>query len=76
MAYVNCSIGVKALADVIVTSGNAVKIVSQAPEDRPILFVPDQNLGAWVSRQLGRPWNCGTGPATCTWSSRGTRFLP
>ena len=54
------SIGVKALADVIVTSGNAVKIVSQAPEDRPILFVPDQNLGAWVSRQLGRPlelWN-------------------
>ena len=60
VAYVNCSIGVKALADVIVTSGNAVKIVSQAPEDRPILFVPDQNLGAWVSRQLGRPlelWN-------------------
>ncbi len=60
VAYVNCSIGVKALADVIVTSGNAVQIVSQAPEDRPILFVPDQNLGAWVSRQLGRPmelWN-------------------
>ena len=60
VAYVNCSIGVKALADVIVTSGNAVKIVSQAPEDRPILFVPDQNLGAWVGRQLGRPmelWN-------------------
>ena len=60
VAYVNCSIGVKALADVIVTSGNAVKIVSQAPQDRPILFVPDQNLGAWVSRQLGRPlelWN-------------------
>lgn len=60
VAYVNCSIGVKALADVIVTSGNAVQIVSQAPEDRPILFVPDQNLGAWVGRQLGRPmelWN-------------------
>lgn len=60
VAYVNCSIGVKALADVIVTSGNAVNIVSQAPEDRPILFVPDQNLGAWVGRQLGRPmelWN-------------------
>lgn len=60
VAYVNCSIGVKALADVIVTSGNAVSIVSQAPADRPILFVPDQNLGAWVSRQTGRPmelWN-------------------
>lgn len=60
VAYVNCSIGVKALADVIVTSGNAAKIVSQAPADRPILFVPDQNLGSWVSRQLGREmelWN-------------------
>ncbi len=54
VAYINCSIGVKALADVIVTSGNAVKIVEQAPQDRPILFVPDQNLGAWVSRQTGR----------------------
>lgn len=60
VAYVNCSIGVKALADVIVTSGNAVNIVSQAPTDRPILFVPDQNLGSWVGRQLGRDmelWN-------------------
>lgn len=54
IAYVNCSIGVKALADVIVTSGNAQRIVSQAPLDRPILFVPDRNLGAWVSRQTGR----------------------
>lgn len=60
VAYVNCSIGVKALADVIVTSGNAVNIVFQAPTDRPILFVPDQNLGSWVGRQLGREmelWN-------------------
>lgn len=55
IAYVNCSIGVKALADVIVTSGNALKIVANAPADRPILFVPDQNLGAWVSSQTGRP---------------------
>lgn len=54
IAYVNCSIGVKALADVIVTSGNAIKIVSSAPTDRPLLFVPDQNLGAWVSEQTGR----------------------
>lgn len=60
VAYVNCSIGVKALADVIVTSGNAVNIVNQAPADRPILFVPDQNLGSWVAEQLGREmelWN-------------------
>ena len=44
----------KALCDVICTSGNAVKIVNQAPADRPILFVPDENLGAWVMEQTGR----------------------
>jgi quinolinate synthase len=55
IAYINCSSGVKALADVICTSGNAVKIVKAAPADRPILFVPDQNLGAWVMEQTGRP---------------------
>lgn len=54
IAYINCSAGVKALSDCICTSGNAVKIVEAAPEDRPILFVPDQNLGAWVMEQTGR----------------------
>jgi quinolinate synthase len=54
IAYINCSAGVKAIADVIVTSGNAVKIVEAAPPDRNILFVPDQNLGAWVMEQTGR----------------------
>ncbi len=54
VAYVNCSIGVKALADVIVTSGNSKRIIETAPADRPILFVPDQNLGAWTSMQTGR----------------------
>ncbi|MEM0964518.1 MAG: quinolinate synthase NadA [Verrucomicrobiota bacterium] len=54
VAYINCSAGVKALCDVICTSGNAAKIVSQVPEDREILFVPDQNLGQWVSQQTGR----------------------
>jgi quinolinate synthase len=54
IAYINCSAGVKALCDVICTSGNAVKIVNQAPQDRPILFVPDANLGAWVMEQTGR----------------------
>ena len=59
-AYVNCSIGVKALADVIVTSGNAGRIIETAPTERPILFVPDRNLGAWTSLQTGRAmtmWN-------------------
>ncbi len=54
IAYINCSGGVKALCNVICTSGNAVKIVNQAPADRPILFVPDENLGAWVIEQTGR----------------------
>ena len=54
IAYINCSAGVKALADVICTSGNAVKIVQSAPENRPILFVPDQNLGSWVMEKTGR----------------------
>ncbi len=54
VAYINCSAGVKALSDVIVTSGNAVKIVERVPSDRNILFVPDQNLGAWVMEQTGR----------------------
>lgn len=55
IAYINCSAGVKALSDVICTSGNAVKIVNNAPADRNLLFVPDQNLGHWVMEQTGRP---------------------
>jgi quinolinate synthase len=63
VAYINCSAAVKALCDVIVTSGNASKIVSRVPADRNILFVPDQNLGRWVSGKTGRamqlwPGNC------------------
>jgi quinolinate synthase len=54
IAYINCSAGVKAQADVICTSGNADKIVRAAPPDRHILFVPDQNLGAWVMERTGR----------------------
>jgi quinolinate synthase len=54
VAYINCSAAVKALSDVIVTSGNAVKIVERVPADREILFVPDQNLGQWVSQKTGR----------------------
>jgi quinolinate synthase len=54
IAYINCSAAVKALSDVIVTSGNAVRIVDSAPRDRNLLFVPDQNLGQWVIEQTGR----------------------
>src|SRR5512138_3906103 len=55
IAYINCSAEVKALSDVICTSGNAVKIVNAAPADKDLLFVPDENLGAWVMEQTGRP---------------------
>ncbi len=55
IAYINCSAEVKALSDVICTSGNAKKIVEAAPTDRDLLFVPDENLGAWVTEQTNRP---------------------
>lgn len=54
VAYINCSAGVKALSDVICTSGNAVRMVERVPPEREILFVPDQNLGQWVAAQTGR----------------------
>jgi quinolinate synthase len=55
VTYINCSAEVKALSDVICTSGNAVKIVEACPGDKDLLFVPDENLGAWVMEQTGRP---------------------
>ena len=54
IAYINCSAEVKALSDVICTSGNAVKIVQASPKDRDLLFVPDENLGEWVMESTGR----------------------
>ena len=54
IAYINCSAEVKALSDIICTSGNAIKVVENAPTDRNLLFVPDQNLGAWVIEKTGR----------------------
>lgn len=54
VSYINCSAAIKAQSDVICTSSNAVKIVNQVPKDRPILFAPDRNLGAFVEKQTGR----------------------
>ena len=62
VSYVNTSAAVKALTDVVVTSSNALKIVEQLPEDKPILFGPDQNLGGYINRMTGRNmdlWNGG-----------------
>lgn len=54
ISYINCSAKVKALSDIIVTSGNALKIVNELPEDEKIVFAPDRNLGGYVNAQTGR----------------------
>ena len=54
ISYINCTAEIKALSDIICTSSNAVKIVNQIPQDQPIIFAPDRNLGRYVSQQTGR----------------------
>jgi quinolinate synthase len=63
VTYINCSAGVKALSDVIVTSSSAETIIRKLPPDQPILFAPDRHLGAYLVRRTGRDmllW-----PGTC-----------
>lgn len=52
VAYVNTTTDLKRACDYCVTSASAVKIVSQLPDDREILFIPDRNLGSYVSKML------------------------
>ena len=54
ISYINCSAEVKALSDVICTSSNAERIVKQVPEDQPIIFGPDQQLGRYIAKKTGR----------------------
>lgn len=54
ISYINCSAAIKAMSDIICTSSNAVRIVEQIPEDQPIIFAPDRNLGRYVMAQTGR----------------------
>lgn len=60
VSYVNTSVGVKALTDVLVTSGNARKVIDSLPADAKIIFGPDRNLGNYINTQTGRDmvlWN-------------------
>lgn len=62
VSYVNTTAAVKALTDVVVTSGNAKKIVDQLPKDEKIIFGPDYNLGSYINNVTGRNmllWNGG-----------------
>jgi quinolinate synthase len=54
VSYINCTAEIKAMSDIICTSSNAVNIVRQIPEDQPIIFAPDRNLGRYVMAETGR----------------------
>ena len=54
VCYVNSSVEVKAESDVCCTSSNAVKILKSFSTEKPILFVPDRNLGSWAAQQSGK----------------------
>lgn len=52
--YINCNAETKAESDIIVTSSNAETIINSLPRDRPIIFAPDKNLGAFLMKKTGR----------------------
>lgn len=58
--YINCNAETKAESDIIVTSSNAETIINALPEDKPIIFAPDKNLGRYLEKKTGRNmilWN-------------------
>jgi len=60
ISYINCTAEIKALSDIICTSGNAEKIIESVPKDQKIIFAPDKNLGAYLAKKTGREmvlWN-------------------
>ena len=54
VTYINCSAEIKALSDIVCTSSNAVRVIESIPEDQPIIFAPDKNLGRYLSKKTGR----------------------
>ena len=54
LSYVNTTAAVKYYTDIVVTSGNALKIVNSLPKDEKIIFAPDRNLGSYINSVTGR----------------------
>jgi quinolinate synthase len=54
VSYINCSAEIKTMSDIICTSSNALKIIESIPEDKPIIFAPDKNLGKYLIQETGR----------------------
>lgn len=54
LSYVNTTAAVKYYTDIVVTSGNALKIVNSLPKDEKIIFAPDRNLGSYINAVTGR----------------------
>ncbi|MBF6608711.1 MAG: quinolinate synthase NadA [Flavobacterium sp.] len=54
VTYINCSAEIKALSDIVCTSSNAKKIIESFPEEQPILFAPDRNLGKYLQKETNR----------------------
>lgn len=54
ITYINCSVEIKAMSDIVCTSSNAEAIVNSVPEGVPIIFAPDKNLGSYIRKKTGR----------------------
>ena len=60
VSYINCTAALKTMTDICCTSTNAKQIIDSIPADKPILFAPDKNLGAYLQKTTGRDmvlWN-------------------
>lgn len=60
VSYINCTAALKTMTDICCTSTNAQHIIDSIPEDQPIIFAPDKNLGAYLNKTTGRDmilWN-------------------
>ncbi len=60
VSYINCTAALKTMTDIVCTSSNAKYVIDSIPEDTPIIFAPDKNLGAYLQKETGREmilWN-------------------